>query len=108
MSQPQPQPQRETDSTKVDPGHYSVDLENEHVRVVRAKYGPREKSVMHSHPASVAICLRDTRVRMHFPDGHSEDREMRAGQAFFSGPEEHLPENLTGEPFEVIVIELKR
>ena len=104
----QPQPRRETDSVKVDSGHYSVELDNDQVRIVRAKYGPHEKSVMHTHPASVAICMRDTRVRMHYSDGRSEDREMRAGQAFFSGPEEHLPENLTDEPFEVILVELKR
>jgi hypothetical protein len=39
----------------VDPKHYKVELENEQVRVLRINYGAHEKSVMHSHPNSVAI-----------------------------------------------------
>ena len=34
------------DPVTVDPKHYTVELENEKVRVVRIKYGPHEKSVM--------------------------------------------------------------
>ena len=40
------------DSVKVDPKHYKVEFQNDRVRVLRIKYGPKEKSVMHSHPAS--------------------------------------------------------
>lgn len=104
----QPQPQRDKDSTRVDPKHYSVELENDQVRVVRARYGPHEKSVMHAHPAAVAVFLNDCRVRMTYPDGRTEERNMRAGQTYFSEPEEHLPENLADNTIEVILIELKR
>jgi mannose-6-phosphate isomerase-like protein (cupin superfamily) len=103
----QPQPQREKDAVRVDPEHYQVDQENDRVRVLRARYGPHEKSVMHSHPAVVAVFLKDCRFRMTGPDGHSEVREMRAGQVYCVGPEEHLPENLTGETVDVILVELK-
>jgi len=41
--------------TKVDSKHYTVEFENARVRVLRVKYGPHEKSVMHWHPAAVAI-----------------------------------------------------
>jgi hypothetical protein len=104
----QPQPQREKDSVRVDPKHYSVDIENDHVRVLRARYGPREKSVMHAHPSTVVVFMNDCRFRMTFPDGRTEERNMRAGQTYFAGPEEHLPENLTDNTLDVIVIELKR
>lgn len=104
----QPQLQREKDSTRVDPKHYTTDMENDQVRVVRVRYGPHEKSVMHAHPATVVVFLNDSKVRMTYPDGRSEEREMRAGQAYFSGPEEHLPENLTDKNIEAILIELKR
>jgi len=43
-----PQPTAE-DPVKVDPKHYKVEFENDGVRVLRVKYGAREKSVMHSH-----------------------------------------------------------
>jgi mannose-6-phosphate isomerase-like protein (cupin superfamily) len=104
----QPQPQREKDSVRVDPKHYSVDIDNDQVRVLRAKYGPREKSVMHAHPSTVVVFLNDSRFRMTFADGRTEDRDMKAGQTYFSGPEEHLPENLTNGTLDVIIIELKR
>ncbi len=42
------------DPVKVDSKHYKIEFENDRVRVVRIKYGPGEKSVMHSHPESVA------------------------------------------------------
>ncbi|MFN2500252.1 MAG: hypothetical protein ABR557_14310, partial [Pyrinomonadaceae bacterium] len=45
------------DPVKVDPKHYSVEFENAQVRVLRIKYGPHEKSVMHWHPAGVVILL---------------------------------------------------
>ena len=44
------------DPAKVDPKHYRVEFENEHVRVVRINYGPHEKSVMHYHPAGWPLC----------------------------------------------------
>jgi hypothetical protein len=51
-----PQPTAE-DPVKVDPRHYKVEFENERVRVLRIKYGPGEKSVMHSHPESITVFL---------------------------------------------------
>jgi len=45
------------DPVKVDPNHYKVEFENAQVRVLRIHYGPREKSVMHYHPATVAVFL---------------------------------------------------
>jgi len=47
-----PQPTAD-DPMKIDPKHYKVEFENDRVRVVRIKYKPGEKSVMHSHPESI-------------------------------------------------------
>jgi hypothetical protein len=43
------------DPVAVDSKPYKVELENECVRVLRIKYGPHEKSAMHSHPALIGI-----------------------------------------------------
>src|SRR6266478_786428 len=43
------------DPVKVDPKHYTVVSENDQVRILKVHYGAHEKSVMHSHPASVAV-----------------------------------------------------
>ena len=57
------------DVAKVDPKHYTVLSENDQVRILKVHYGPHEKSVMHSHPARVAMFLTDAKARFRFPDG---------------------------------------
>ena len=54
---PKPQPVS-ADPVHVDSKHYTIDAENERVRVIRARYGPHEKSVMHGHPGLVAVFRR--------------------------------------------------
>ena len=96
------------DPVKLDPKHYSVVLENDEVRVLRAKYGPHEKSVMHEHPASVAVSITDYHVKMTSGDGKSQDLSSKAHDAVWTDPGKHLPENLSDKPMEVMVIELKK
>ena len=55
------------DPVKVDPKHYKVEFENERVRVVRIRYAPGEKSVMHSHPESIAVFLTDAHSKFSYP-----------------------------------------
>jgi quercetin dioxygenase-like cupin family protein len=95
------------DATKVDSKHYKVESENARVRILRVTYGPHEKSVMHRHPDSIAIFQRDGRVKFTYPNGRTEEREMKAGQALFTPAVTHLPENLTDGEMEVILVELK-
>src|SRR5215471_5588267 len=95
------------DPVKVDSKHYKVESENARVRVLRVKYGPHEKSVMHRHPATVAVFLTDGKVKFTYPDGRTEEREIKAGQTAWNPATKHLPENLTDRDMEVIVIELK-
>jgi len=49
------------DATKVDAKHYTVLSENDQVRILKVHYGAHEKSVMHSHPATVAVFLTDAK-----------------------------------------------
>ncbi len=95
------------DPVKVDPTHYKVEAENKQVRVLRITYGPGEKSVTHGHPAGVAVFLTENRAKFTFPDGKSEERSWQAGQTLLMPAEEHLPENLTDKPLELILVELK-
>ena len=112
-SKPTPQPgsakakPSASDPVVVDSKHYKVELENERVRVLRIKYGPHEKSAMHSHPASIAVFVTDGHARFTYPDGKTEDVKAKTGQVMYFPPLEHLPENLSDKPFEVIGIELK-
>jgi hypothetical protein len=94
------------DPVKADPRHYKVEFENERVRVVRIKYGPKEKSVMHSHPESIAVFLTDAHAKFTYPDGRSENIDANAGMVQHMDAFTHLPES-TGNAFELIQIELK-
>ncbi len=69
------------DAVKVDPQHYTVVSENDQVRILKAHYGPHEKSVMHSHPATVAVFLTDAKGHFTFPDGKKQDFDVKAGQS---------------------------
>ena len=46
------------DSVKIYSAHYRVELENKKVRVLRIRYGPHEKSVMHQHHRPFRSTLR--------------------------------------------------
>lgn len=95
------------DAVKVDPKHYSVVSENDQVRILKVHYGPHEKSVMHSHPATVAVFLTDAKGTFTFPDGKKQDFSLKAGQSQYSAAGVHLPENTGDAGMDVIVIELK-
>ena len=92
---------------KVDPKHYKVEFENDQVRVLRISYGSHEKSVMHDHPDSVAIFLTDQWVKFTSPDGKSEEMRTKAGDTKWLPAGKHLPENLSDQPLELILVELK-
>jgi len=97
------------DPVRADPKHYTVELENERVRVVRIRYGPGEKSVMHEHPPGLGVFLTDGKFKFTYPDGKTENIEGKAGQFLWFGERwEHLPENLGDMSFEAIYVDLKR
>jgi quercetin dioxygenase-like cupin family protein len=95
------------DPTKVDSKHYTVVSENAYSRIVKAHYGPGEKSVMHAHPDLVAVFLTDGKVKFTYPDGKTEERTVKAGDAMFTPATVHLPENTGDKAFDVILVEYK-
>jgi quercetin dioxygenase-like cupin family protein len=109
MAQPQPQlqPVPGADPVQVDSKHYHVLFENEKIRVLRITYGPGERSVMHGHPASLALFVTDGHFRFTFPDGRSEEIQAKAGDALWMEGGDHLPENLSGKSFEATLVEVK-
>ena len=95
------------DAVKVDSKHYKVEFENAQVRVLRVTYAPHEKSVMHGHPANVAVFLTDGKVRFTLPDGKTQDVAVKAGTTQWDAGGKHLPENVGDKPFELVLVELK-
>ena len=95
------------DAVKVDPKHYTVVSENDRVRILKVHYGPHEKSVMHQHPATVAVFLTDAKGVFTFPDGKKQEFTTKAGDAQNDAATTHLPENTSDTAMDAIVIELK-
>lgn len=95
------------DPVKVDPSHYTVEFENDRIRVLRIRYGVGEKSVMHGHPESLAIVLSDGRVGFDFPDGRHRETDVKKGDIRWHAAGDHLPQNLGATPLEVLMVELK-
>jgi quercetin dioxygenase-like cupin family protein len=96
------------DPPKIDPRHYKVEFENPQVRVVRARYGPRESAPMHEHALPrVVVNLTDQAVRITNPDGSTREMRNSAGAVAAAGIAKHSEVNLSDHPFEVLVVELK-
>jgi quercetin dioxygenase-like cupin family protein len=96
------------DVLKVSPETHKVLLENDQVRVLDARMKPGEKVAMHSHPANVAYFLTDGKLKITFPDGKTEEREVKAGVAAWSEGVTHAAENVGTTEFHELQIELKK
>ena len=86
------------DPVKVDPNHYKVESENAKVRVLRVHYGPHEKSVMHTHPDLVVVYLSDGTIRMHTPDGKTQDTQGKKARHNTRPREPITPRTLATQP----------
>ena len=95
------------DAVTAAPTLYTVEFENDQVRVVRAVYGPHEKSSMHEHPDCVAVYLTDGHIRITLPDGRTGEPFVKAGQSMWHPAGKHAVENLGSTPFELVLTELK-
>ncbi len=96
------------DMVKVAPKNCKVLLENDQVRVVRVVEKPGEKLEMHSHPANIIYALTSGKAKFTSADGKTEERELKAGQAVWSGPVTHSSENTGTTVSRAVVIELKK
>ena len=95
------------DATEVDSKHYKVELENGWVRVVRAKYGPNEESVMHEHNPGGVVFLRNTKHQLVNEDGSKINSDFKTGHVVWVDAVTHKGINLENEPLELVFFELK-
>jgi quercetin dioxygenase-like cupin family protein len=96
------------DAVKVAPDSYKVVLENDQIRVLDVRIKQGAKSEMHSHPRSVAICLNDQRLKFTFPNGKTEQTDLKRGQAVWLDGLSHAVENIGTEDVSSVVVELKK
>ena len=90
-----------------DPEHEIVELDNHQVRVLRVRIPPNGKSVMHPHPDRVTIPLTVQHSRATTSTGAVQERYRKPGQVFWGAANVHMTENLSHEPLETLIIEIK-
>lgn len=95
------------DPIKISSTDYKVEIDNDVVRVLRVKHPPHAKIAMHQHPDSVGVAISDVREKLTAPDGTSRIVDIKAGSASYSPASKHAEENLSDQPMEAVLIELK-
>jgi quercetin dioxygenase-like cupin family protein len=80
----------------------TVEIENAWVRVLRVKQGPHQKAAALQHPESVAVYLTDVHQSV---DG--VETVHKAGDVAWLEATRHAEENLSDQPLEYVLVELK-
>ena len=95
--------QKLPDAVTADARHYTVEFENDVVRVLRVKIGAGEVAPAHAHPAYCAIEITDSSLR----EGAGQVSQSKAGQVFCGDALSHGPTNVGKALAESIVVEFK-
>ena len=97
------------DPVAANPRAYTIELENQWVRVLRVKLAPHQKSEPHTQPAGVAVLLTDVQANVTFASGEVVALNQRAGQVVDVNliPQARIEENVSDQPIELILVELK-
>ena len=96
------------DAVKVDPKHYTVEFENDRVKVVRIRLGKHEKAPVRARKDRVIIWLTDSLYVRTESSGNKEEFRRKAGDVAWRSASEHQVENLGDGRHEVIIVELKK
>lgn len=88
----------------LDPVHFRLVFENQRVKVIRVRLGPREKSTIMEIPAHVMTCLTDQRVRVIYAHAKAAERAQKAGYAGWVERDEYGIENLEDKPLEWVMV----
>ena len=96
------------DPLKVAPSNYAVEIENNQVRVLRVKVGPRQRIPEHEHAVPrIIVPLTEVDIAVTAADGTKSSLKGKPGDVIFGRPARHREENTLDKPVELILIELK-
>ncbi len=62
---------------------------------------------MHSHPSMVVYSLSDCKNRFIFPDGRTQDIQLKNGETRWMDPFSHAAENIGKTETHLILVEFK-
>ena len=98
---------RAQDPTRVEPSHYKLDFENQHVQVVSVHYGPHEKSGMHEHPGGVVVVITAGHLKFTDESGKVTEVFAKPGEARWFAPFKHRVENVGDTAYNAVYIGIK-
>ena len=96
------------DPLKVSPSQYKLEMENDQVRVLRSRVAPKGSIPQHEHGLNrVVVFLTDQDFKITKADGTVDMLKHKVGDVTWSGPVTHKEENLSNQPFEILIVEIK-
>ena len=95
------------DPLDVAPGHYTVRLDNERVRVLEGVDQPGQSIAMHDHPDTVMVALAPFERRLTLANGRVLMTSSRAGDVRWMPAQAHSGENTGRTETRALFVELK-
>src|ERR1700758_2511985 len=95
------------DPAKVEPKHYHLDFENEHVQVLSVHYGPHEKSALHEHPGGVVVVITGGHLKFTDDKGKVTDVFAKPGEARWFNAFKHTVENVGDSAYNAVYIGIR-
>jgi uncharacterized RmlC-like cupin family protein len=96
------------DPPKLWPKFFRIPIDNHQVRVLVARIPPKQKMELHQHALNrVLVNLTDQHFRVIDESGKATEITAKAGGVHWAKANKHTEENLSDQPFEGVVVELK-
>ena len=100
------------DALAADPKHYKLQLENDHMRVLRLTLKADEVSPVHDDRDALFVCVaagseKACHLRLTRPGDRSQDIHMQTGESRWIYADTRSEKNLGSQPLELLVIETK-
>ena len=96
------------DSITADPQHYKVQRSLGDTRVLRATFGPHDKSRLLSEPERLVVCLSFVNLRLTREDGVHDEFMCKVGAVLRLPAGTHRIENLGDDPAEFLTIQVDK
>jgi quercetin dioxygenase-like cupin family protein len=84
-----------------------IEIDNQWVRVLRSRFPPHASHGMHQHPNTVFVFLTNADLKITNMDGTMQEVHRKAGEVAYMDSARHSEINLSDQPAEIVLVELK-
>ena len=95
------------DAAKVAPKAFTEKIDNADVQVFQYDSKPGDKEPMHSHRVNLVYTIQGGKLRYTFPDGKTQDVEIKTGEYQWRPAIKHAVENIGTTEVKAVIVELK-